>query len=268
MDLSGTIVLGTATMGLKATQRSRAEDLATIRLAYELGVRAFDTARVYAPVGDPLYAEMLLSEALYGLDDVLVITKGGHFRTGERDFAVDNSPARLRRDVEDSLRALRCDRLDLYLLHRADDESVPVSESMGELATLRDEGKIREIGVSNVRRDQLVAALEVAPVAAVQNQYSPLCTEWAPVSRQGCDQVVDECEARGIPYLAYSPLKTDGPPIAELRPDLVSDHRSPAASLLAEVLATSPAMAVVSGASRPETLRDALTALQPSRPRR
>jgi pyridoxine 4-dehydrogenase len=261
MHLSGTVVLGTATMGLRAAERSRADDLTTIRLAYDLGVRAFDTARVYAPVGDPLYAEMLLSEALYGLDDVLVMTKGGHFRTGDRVFAVDNSPARVRRDVEDSLRALRTEEIDLYLLHRADDEAVPLSESVGELAALRDEGKIDRIGLSNVRLDQLLAALEVAPIAAVQNQYSPLCADWVPVSRAECEAVVAECEARGITYLAYSPLKTDGPAVAELRPDLVNERRSPAASLLAEVLAVSPAVAVISGASRPETVRDALTAL-------
>ncbi|MBI4899773.1 MAG: aldo/keto reductase [Actinobacteria bacterium] len=261
MDLRGTIVLGTATMGLRAAERSRADDVATIRLAYDLGIRAFDTARVYAPVGDPLYAEMLLSEALYGLDDVLVMTKGGHFRTAEGGFAVDNSPARLRRDVEDSLGALRSDRIGLYLLHRADDESVPLAESVGELAALRDEGKIAEVGLSNVRLDQLLGAVEVAPVAAVQNQYSPLRTEWAPVSRVECDKVVAECEARAIPYLAYSPLATDGPPIAQLRPDLMTDRHSPAASLLAEVLAVSPALGVISGASRPETVRDALTVL-------
>ncbi len=260
MDLSGAIVLGTATMGLRAHQRSRADDLATIRLAYDLGIRAFDTARVYAPADDPLYAEMLLAEALYGLDDVLVMTKGGHFRTAEHGFAVDNSPMRLRRDVEDSLRALRCERLDLYLLHRADDESVPLADSVGELAALREEGKIREIGVSNVRLDQLLAALDVAPVAAVQNQYSPLCTDWSPVSRAECDKVVAECETRGIAYVAYSPLKTDGPPISVVRPDLVTERCSPAASLLSEVLALSPAVAVISGASRPETVRDAVTA--------
>ena len=70
-----------------------------------------------------------------------------------------------------------------------------------------------------------------------------------------------ECEARGIVYLAYSPLKTDGPVIAELRPDLLNGPRSPEASVLAEILAVSPAMAVISGASRVETVRDAATAL-------
>lgn len=265
--MSSTIVLGTATIGLRASQRSRSEDLATIRLAYDLGIRAFDTARVYAPVGDPLYAETLLADALDGRDDVLVMTKGGHFRTDDGGFAVDNSPARLRRDVEDSLRALRSDRLDLYLLHRGDDESVPLAESVGALAALRDEGKIAEIGVSNVRLDQLLAALEVAPVVAVQNQYSPLATTWEPVSRAECDTVVAECEARGIAYLAYSPLRTDGPAIGELRPDLATGDRSPAASLLAEILAMSPAVGVISGASRPETVRDAVTATDGRRTR-
>jgi hypothetical protein len=81
------------------------------------------------------------------------------------------------------------------------------------------------------------------------------------VSRHDCDAVVAECESRGIVYLAYSPLKTDGPPIADLRPDLVGGPRSPHASVLSEVFAVSPAVAVISGASRIDTVRDAVTAV-------
>ena len=260
MTLQGQLILGTARMGILAATRSRADDIAAIRVAYEAGIRAFDTARVYAPVGDPLYSEHLLAEALAGLDDVTVMTKGGHFRLPDGGFAVDNSPARLRRDVEDSLRALGTEQIQLYLLHRADDETVPVAESVAELARLCEEGKIAEIGVSNVRLDQLLAALEVAPIVAVQNQYSPLATTWDPVSRQECDRVVAECEARGIAYLAYSPLKTDGPPVAEVRPDLAEGPLSPEAGLLAEVFRLSPAMAVITGASRTESVLDAVTA--------
>lgn len=261
MTLTGTITLGTATIGLHAATRSRVDDLATIRLGYDLGIRAFDTARVYAPAGDPLYAEQLLAEALSGADDAFVMTKGGHFRTSDAGFAIDNSPARLRRDVEDSLRALGADRIDLYLLHRADDESVPTADSIGELAVLRDEGKIAAVGVSNVRLDQLLAAAAVTEIAAVQNQFSPLRTTWAPVSRDECALVLAECERRGIAYLGYSPMGTDGASVAEVHPARIGGL-SPEASLLAEILTTSPAMGVISGASRPETVRDAVTALR------
>jgi aryl-alcohol dehydrogenase-like predicted oxidoreductase len=260
-QLTGTIVLGTATMGIRADERSRTDDLATIRLAYDLGVRAFDTARVYAPAGDPLYAEQLLADALAGADDAFVMTKGGHFRTPDGGFHVDNSPARLRRDVEDSLRTLRTDRIDLYLLHRADDEVVPTAESVAELAALRDEGRIAAVGVSNVRLDQLLAALEVTEIAAVQNQYSPLRTTWDPVSPEQCALVLAECARRGIAYLGYSPLRTDGASVADVHPATL-DSLSPEATVLAEILATSPAMGVISGASRPGTVRDALTALR------
>lgn len=258
-QLSGTIILGTATMGIRADQRVRTDDLATIRLAYDLGVRAFDTARVYAPAGDPLYAEQLLADALAGADDAFVMTKGGHFRTPD-GFHVDNSPARLRRDVEDSLRTLRTDRIDLYLLHRADDEVVPTAESVAALAALRDVGKIAAVGVSNVRLDQLLAALEVTEIAAVQNQYSPLRTTWDPVPPEECALVLAECARRGIAYLGYSPLRTDGAPVADVHPAIIGSL-SPEATVLAEILATSPAMGVISGASRPATVRDALTAL-------
>lgn len=260
-QLSGTIILGTATMGIRAEQRSRADDLATIRVAYDLGIRAFDSARVYAPADDPLYAEQLLAEALAGVDDAFVMAKGGHFRTSDGGFAVDNSPARLRRDVDDSLRALGTDRIDLYLLHRADDESVPTSESVGELAVLRDEGKIAAVGISNVRPDQLLAALEVTEIAAVQNQYSPLRSTWDPISRDECALVLAECERRGIAYLGYSPLRTDGASVADVHPTTLGSL-SPEATVLAAILATSPAMGVISGASRPETVRDAVTALE------
>jgi aryl-alcohol dehydrogenase-like predicted oxidoreductase len=261
VELRGQLVLGTAMMGLAASVRSRLDDIATIRTAYDAGIRAFDTARVYAPAGDPLYAEALLAEALSGRDDVLVMTKGGHFRTPDGGFAVDNSPARLRRDVEDSLLALRTERIDLYLLHRADDESVPLEESVGELGRLRDEGKIAAVGVSNVRLEQLLQAARTTRIEAVENQYSLLRTDWDPVSRAECDAVLAECEARGIVYLAYSPLATDGPEVSQLRPASASAGRSSAATVLAEVLALSPAVAVITGASRPETVRDALTAL-------
>jgi aryl-alcohol dehydrogenase-like predicted oxidoreductase len=260
MSLTGTIILGTATMGVRADERCRADDLATIRLAYDLGIRAFDTARVYAPAGDPLYAEQLLADALAGVDDAFVMTKGGHFRTPDGGFHVDNSPARLRRDVEDSLRVLGAERIDLYLLHRADDESVPLAESVGELAVLRDEGKIAAVGVSNVRLDQLLAALEVTRIAAVQNQYSPLRTTWVPVSAEECALVLGECERRGIVYLGYSPLSTDGAPVADVHPSTI-DSLSPEATVLAEILASSPAVGVISGASRPGTVRDAVGAL-------
>ncbi len=259
-QLNGTIVLGTATMGIWADQRSRDDDIATIRLAYDLGIRAFDTARVYAPAGDPLYAEQLLADALSGVDDAFVMTKGGHFRTPDGGFHVDNSPARLRRDVEDSLRVLGTDRIDLYLLHRADDEVVPTAESVAALAALRDEGRIATVGVSNVRRDQLLAALEVTDIAVVQNQYSPLRTTWDPVSPEECAAVLAECERRGITYLGYSPLRTDGAPVADVHPG-TRGSLSPEATVLSEILATSPAMGVISGASRPATVRDAVTAL-------
>lgn len=244
-ELPGSIVLGTATMGLHARSRSRDGDLATLRLAYELGVRAFDTARVYAPADDDLYPEELLAEALADRDDTLVMTKGGHFRTADGGFAVDNTPERLRRDVTASLRALHTERLGLYFLHRADDETVPIEESVAALARLRGEGKLAAIGLSNVRLDQLERALEVAPIAAVQNQYSPYSDRWSPLTRAECNAVLAACEARGIVHLAYSPLNGRGD--------------RPALDVLRELLSLSPAMAVVSGASRPETVRDVAT---------
>ncbi len=111
-----------------------------------------------------------------------------------------------------------------------------------------------------MRLDQLLAALEVTEIAAVQNQYSPLRTTWDPVPPEECALVLAECARRGIAYLGYSPLRTDGAPVADVHPAIIGSL-SPEATVLAEILATSPAMGVISGASRPATVRDALTAL-------
>ncbi len=156
------------------------QDRATsvIQAAADAGVRVFDVARAYAPLGDPTHNEVLFSRALAGRDDVLIGTKGGHFRTGPREFDVDNSPERLRKDVDDSLAALGVDRLGLFYVHRADGrerfrggtgEPPPVGEAVAALDELRRDGKIAAIGLSNVTVAQLDEAVEIAPIGAVQN---------------------------------------------------------------------------------------------------
>ncbi|QRP48465.1 aldo/keto reductase [Amycolatopsis sp. FDAARGOS 1241] len=123
--------------------------------------------------------------------------QGRHFRSGPTEFPVDGSPAALRHDCEQSLRTLGRDRLDLYQLHRADDPSTVFEESVGELAALRDEGKIRCVGLCNVTVAQLDKARTITVIDAVQNRYSPLPRD---------DETLAHCAREGIPYLAYSPL--------------------------------------------------------------
>lgn len=165
-----------------------------MRRAVELGINFIDTADAYGP-GD---SEKLISDALYPYRETLVIaTKGGTVKTGPGQFHADGSPNYLRKACNLSLARLRLERIDLYQLHRVDPKT-PLEESVGALADLKAEGKIRLIGLSNVSLHQLQAAEKIAPIAAVQNRYN--------VRDRGDDALVDYCFARGIAFLPYSPL--------------------------------------------------------------
>ncbi|MFE3765350.1 aldo/keto reductase [Streptomyces sp. NPDC059104] len=172
----------------------RADAVALLRAAFGQGVRLIDTADNYGPE----LAEELVAEALHPYGDGLVVaTKGGVVRTGPDEWHVAGRPAQLRRMCEASLRRLRVERIDLYQLHRFD-PAVPMAEQLGELARLREEGKIRHIGLDTVSAPQLREALESVPVAAVQNPYNLLDRSSA--------QVLALCEERGIAFLPYYPL--------------------------------------------------------------
>src|ERR1700761_72548 len=146
--------------------RERAK--AALRRAVELGVNFIDTADSYGPD----VSEELIAEALYPYpDDLVIATKGGLLRPGPGRWDPDGRPEHLRAACEGSLRRLRLEQIPLYQFHRPDPK-VPLAESMGAIAQLREEGKIRHIGVSNVSEDQLHEALKVTPVVSVQNRYN------------------------------------------------------------------------------------------------
>lgn len=164
-----------------------------LRRAVELGVDLIDTADVYGAGR----SEELIAEALHPYPDGLVIaTKGGiGYEPGQRTR--DGRPEYLRRAVEASLRRLRLERIDLYQLHRHDPE-VPIEESVGALEQLREEGKIRLVGVSNVSLGQLRAAQTAARIVSVQNEYN----RGFVVS----EDVLAACEAEGIGFFPWMPL--------------------------------------------------------------
>ncbi|WP_371661850.1 aldo/keto reductase [Streptomyces sp. NBC_00280] len=256
MELVGQVALGGATFSI-GPDRERSRDIATIRAAADAGIRIFDSARAYAPVNDPQHNEELFAEALKGRSDVLVATKGGHFRTGQETWDVDNSAARLRRDVDTSLVALGVERIGLYYLHRADASS-SIGESVSTLDALRREGKIGRIGLSNVTASQLEEARHITSIDAVQNRHGVADTESAEVLRL--------CEKLNIPFFAYSPLRRDdGRPYADGFPRLsalAADRGIPPARLLLRaLLESSPVLSVVSGASRAESAMDSAAAL-------
>ncbi|MGW6502109.1 aldo/keto reductase [Nonomuraea angiospora] len=170
------------------------EAVAILRRAVERGVTLVDTADNYGPD----LAEELVARALHPYpDDLVVATKGGVVRTGPNVWHVSGRPERLRAMCEASLRRLKTDTVDLYQLHRIDPE-VPLADQLGTLAELRQEGKIRHVGLDTVTVEELERALEITEIASVQNRFNLLDRESAPVLRA--------CEERGLAFLPWFPL--------------------------------------------------------------
>jgi len=180
--------------GVWGEPRDRDEALRVLRRAVELDVNLIDTADSYGPE----VSENLIAEALHPYpDDLVIATKGGLVRDGPGQWGRDGRPEHLREACEGSLRRLKLDRIPLYQLH-APDPSVPYAESVGAIAELQREGKIRHAGVSNVTVEQLATAREILHVVSVQNRYS--------VAGRESEDVLQECEAGGLGFLPWFPL--------------------------------------------------------------
>lgn len=167
---------------------------ALLRRAVELGVNFIDTAHPYGTG----WNEKLISEALAPYPAGLVVsTKGGVEKPAPDNVHPDGRPENLRRRCEESLTLLKLDHHDLYQFHRPDPK-VPFAESIGALAELRAEGKIRHLGLSNVTLEQVIEAQSLVPIASVQNRYNH--------DERSDDPVLDHCTAQGIAYLPWGPL--------------------------------------------------------------
>jgi len=165
-----------------------------LRRAIELGVNFIDTADAYGPGTN----EQLIAEALHPYPPGLVIaTKGGIVRPSQQRWDRDGRIVHLRAACEASLQRLRVERIDLYQLH-AIDADVPLEDSLGEIARLQQEGKIRHVGVSNFSTGELARARRVVKVVSVQNRYN--------VSDRASDNVLAACERDGIAFIPWSPL--------------------------------------------------------------
>jgi pyridoxine 4-dehydrogenase len=165
-----------------------------LRRAIELGVNLIDTASSYGPSVN----EELIAETLHPYpDDLVIATKGGLTRPGPGEWQRDGRPETLRESLEGSLRRLRVDRIDLYQLHSIDPQ-VPLEESVGTLAELQEQGKIRHVGLSNVDARQLAAAREIVPIVSVQNRFN--------VGDRYSESVLEACERAGIAFLPWFPL--------------------------------------------------------------
>ncbi len=211
--------------------------IAVVRRAVELGVALIDTADSYGPS----VSEELIAEALHPYPAGLVIaTKGGMLRDGPGQWRTDARPEHLREACEESLRRLRVERIDLYQLHTVDSR-VPIEESMGALLRLREEGKIRHVGVSNVSIDELRRAEAVMPIASVQNRYN--------LEDRSSEGVLDVCELDGIGFIPWFPLATGSlaKPGGKLGRIAAAHGATPAEVALAWLLARSPVMLPIPG---------------------
>ena len=181
--------------GIWGEPRDRDEAKAVLRRAIEMGVNFIDTADSYGPQ----VSEELIAEALHPYpEDLVIATKGGLERTGPNRWPSNGRPDHLKEACDGSLRRLQLDEIALYQLHRPDPK-VPYEDSVGALVELKEAGKIRHIGVSNVTEEQLRTAQSMTPVVSVQNRYN--------VTDRRSESMLDLCEQEQIAFLPYSPVQ-------------------------------------------------------------
>jgi pyridoxine 4-dehydrogenase len=234
--------------GIWGEPPSRKQAIATLRRVVELGVNFIDTADSYGPS----VSEELIAEALHPYpDDLVIATKGGLVRPGPNRWDPDGRPEHLRQACEGSLRRLRLEQIPLYQFHRPDPK-VPLAESIGAIAELKEEGKIRHIGISNVSEEQLREAQAIVPIVSVQNRFN--------VADRHSSALVDLCEQENLVFLPWAPIQQ-----TERRAAIaVAAERRGVTErqiALAWLLASSPAILPIPGTGSPEHAEENIAAV-------
>jgi pyridoxine 4-dehydrogenase len=236
--------------GVWGEPADRAAAVKVVQAAVEQGVDFIDTADSYGP----LVSEQIIADALHPYPEQLVIgTKAGLTRQGPGVWTAVGRPAYLKQQVELSLRHLKVDRIDLIQLHRIDPE-VPLADQLGAFAELKEEGKVRHIGVSEVSVDELKAAREITEIVSVQNLYNL-------TNRQSQD-VLDYATAEGIAFIPWFPIATGDlarpdSPVAAVAKEL---DATPSQVALAWLLQKSPVILPIPGTKSVEHLTENLGA--------
>jgi pyridoxine 4-dehydrogenase len=233
--------------GIWGPPPNRGQAQAALRRAADLGVNFIDTADSYGPD----VSEELISDTLFPYpEDLVIATKGGLLRPGPGRWQPDGRPEHLRQACEGSLRRLKLDQIPLYQLH-GPDPKVPYVESVGALAELKNEGKIRHIGVSNVTESQLREAQRLTAVVSVQNRYN--------LADRSSESIVDLCDQEAIVFLPWAPIQGADrlpPVLAAARHHGVSSRQI----ALAWLLARSAQMLPIPGTGSPEHVAENVAA--------
>ena len=236
--------------GIWGEPADREECKRVLRRALELGINFIDTADSYGPE----VSERLIAEALYPYPEELVIaTKGGLTRPGPGQWDPDGHPEHLRAALEGSLKRLRVEQIDLYQFHRPDPK-VPFEESVGALVEMKNEGKIRHIGLSNVTREQVERGQKLTKIASVQNRYS--------VFERASELVLEFCSGEDIAFLPWRPVEGGTLTAAGVVAEVARRNKATTSQVaLAWLLAHSPVMLPIPGTSKVSHLEENLGAV-------
>lgn len=236
--------------GIWGPPADKAESLRVLKRAVELGVNFIDTADAYGPN----VSEELIAEALYPYPkDLIIATKGGLLRSGPEKWNPDCRPSHLREALEGSLKRLRKETIDLYQLHTID-KSVPVEESVGTLADMQKEGKIKFVGVSNFQVSDIEKVKNLTNIVSVQNRYNIAVREDEPV--------LEYCEKHNIGFIPWFPLEMGNIAKGKFALSSVSEkyNATDAQIALAWLLKRSPVMLPIPGTSRVAHLEENIKA--------
>jgi len=234
--------------GIWGPPADKAAALATLRRAVELGVNLIDTADSYGPdVSEELIAEAL---APYPAG-VVVATKAGWTRHGPGVWQHDASPAHIAEAVEGSLKRLRLERIDVYQLH-VPDPATSFDASMEALARLREQGKVRHVGLSNVTLEHVRRGEKIVPIVSVQNRYSFSDREW--------DYVLDYCAANGMAFLPWGPMAQGRKANEAVEKIAAARNTSTAVVSLAWLLGRSPVILPIPGTGSVKHLEENVSA--------